>query len=361
VTLRRLAAATCAAAVARCASPVAPRLLATCAAALASFAPAVASAATILVVRSPGAGAVLDEATIRLRAELVAAGFETEAADLASGGDPRVEAEAASVGSRADATLLLLPSSAGADVWLADPATHRTIVQRVAIDLASPQAASVIAVGAVELLRASLVAKTVAPRPPRAPERAEEPPAEPAEAIAPAPAPLLGGARWSAGVATLVGGGGMGPAFGPLLRIAYGTGRLAGRVSVIAPTVEPRVAAAGGTASVLRAVIEAEVVATTAGERATWAPLLALGVGTSYVRVEGNANAGFTGVTADGFFLSATLTAGLALRVSDRSAIVLDAGPSWALPDPSVRIGGADAAHAGSPFLKSSLSVTTSF
>jgi len=334
-----------------------------CAAAVLTCLGSSAWAATILVVRSRDAGAVIDEATIRLHAELSAAGFETQAADVDAGADPRVEAEAAAAKANVDATLLLLPAPSGADVWLADPASHRTIVERVAIDPSSPQAASVIAVGAVELLRATRVASAAPaaePPPPHADRPSDGDLAAPRAAPPPPRRGLLAGGNVAAGVATLIGGGGMGPAFGPLLRLSYGIGHFAGRVSAIGPTIEPRITAAGGSASVLRAVFDGELVATTAGANAAWVPFLSLGLGTSYVRVGGSPSAGFTGVTSDGFFFSSTLGAGLAFRFAERSAVVIDGGPSWTLPDPSVRIAGVDAGHAGSPFLRSSLAVTTS-
>lgn len=125
----------------------------------------------VTVVRSPRPRTMFDEATMRLAAELRAAGFLVRVIDAAPGLDGRGQVEvsarsgeqergAARTAEASFATIAILETARGAaaDVWVADHLTQKTLVRRVEIgDAGSPTAASDLAVRSVELLRASLL------------------------------------------------------------------------------------------------------------------------------------------------------------------------------------------------------------
>jgi hypothetical protein len=114
----------------------------------------------VAIVRSPDATPLMREATTRLGAELLAAGFDTVEVDAPRQVDARGAIEEAGEGAGAFATLSLRPvaRSKAIDVWISDLMTHKTSVRRIAVVVRKKGAASrAIAHRAVELLRASLL------------------------------------------------------------------------------------------------------------------------------------------------------------------------------------------------------------
>jgi len=123
----------------------------------------VAGSSRVVLVRPAGSDALLAEATTRLSAELTAAGFLVTVLDAAPGTDPKTEVESQNLDPPPVATLALsrLGPSATADVWVADRLTGKTLVRHVNVGPATrDRAPTVLAVRAVELLRASLLEAT---------------------------------------------------------------------------------------------------------------------------------------------------------------------------------------------------------
>ena len=121
---------------------------------------AAAAASRVLVVRPRDPDPTLLEAVTRLEAELRGAGFEVVAIPASAGADARAEVEAAQPGIRPIATLTVRASErgAGCDVWIADHLSDKTVVRRIDVrDGDASQAASTLAIRAVELLHASLL------------------------------------------------------------------------------------------------------------------------------------------------------------------------------------------------------------
>ncbi len=153
----------------------------------------------MVVVQSANESQIVNQATTRLRAELAASGFEVITLDRAPGATPRDAVE--DVGFHPVATLSIVSTEKGAavDVWVADHLTGKTLVRRVDIDSqAAPSAPKVLAIRAVELLRASLLeaerAPPASPGPPipadvarwmTTPSAAPEPPSSPADSPPP--------------------------------------------------------------------------------------------------------------------------------------------------------------------------------
>ena len=122
----------------------------------------------MVVVRVPDAAPLVREATTRLGAVLVAAGFDTVEVEAQTETDVRCAVEQAGQGARVFATLALrsVESSAAIDVWIADSMTQKTSVRRVTIAMRTKSATSrEIALQGLDLLRASLLEVESRPSP----------------------------------------------------------------------------------------------------------------------------------------------------------------------------------------------------
>lgn len=316
----------------------------------------------VAVVRATGADPLLAEATTRLEAELAALGFEVVLVEPTAGGDARASVEAAHLTPPPIATLALSHegTSAAADVWVADGLTAKTSVRRIDVrDVSQDRAPSVLAVRAVELLRASLLEAT---RPAKAAERREEDGKKPGEAppekakavpndverfvdagrnedaFAPRVDPKRAGLRGELGAALLTSLSGSSPAFGPMLRVGYGSDRLTGRIGVIAPAFGAGVDGALGGASVRQELAVFELVTTfSAGSR--FVAVLSAGAGVHHARVDGSARAPFTSGAGDSWGALAVGGAGVGVRLGDASGLLADVHALFRTPTFAVRIG----------------------
>ena len=136
----------------------------------------------VILIRPPAAPAAVTEALVRLRGELVAAGFDAEVTELTLGADVRASLEKLAPPSGGSATALVAVVASAdpgsADLWVIDRVTGKTVVRKVnASGTDAPRVAEVLAVRAVELLRASFLELAIA--------------APPASAEAPPPAPRV--------------------------------------------------------------------------------------------------------------------------------------------------------------------------
>jgi len=147
---------------------------------------ALADATRIVVVRPAEDNDIVREAAERLRAELVAGGYEVTMVDLEKGADPTKTLEDPRLGAAAALTIVKAGEGAAIDVFVTDRATEKTLVRKVAVDAHSvPDPAKVLAVRAVELLHASLMeaaapaAQDGAPKAPTSTEPFGDPPPPP--------------------------------------------------------------------------------------------------------------------------------------------------------------------------------------
>jgi hypothetical protein len=342
----------------------------------------------VILLRPPGADRVVIEATTRLEAELRAAGFQVRVIEGTAGADGRTQVEGTVTGPEATprpasfATIALLATDRGAaaDVWVADHITRKTLVRR--LDVSDPgvdNAASDLAVRSVELLRASLL-EVSAPQKRELPADlarwlGEPPPiartfatptltptaAPPASAatVAPAPAPRPASAparaapsRAVAGVEAGIGvlaGGSFGAAPVPVLRIAAPLPlHLAVRATLV-PTAKTELSAAAGTVALGQDLLTIELAYAFGREDATVFPLVAVGGGLYYLRVDGAAKTPYVGEhhnMSAGFFSAA---AGLGVRVHEGVALLVDGSALVLQPEPVVTILGKAAGATGRP------------
>ncbi len=125
----------------------------------------------VVLVRPAAAPPSVSEALVRMRGELLAAGFDAEVMDLPLGADVRASLERlappAAAGKSTTALVAVVPSAdpGTAELWVIDRVTGKTVVRRVSAPPAADptRVAEILAVRAVELLRASFLELAIAP------------------------------------------------------------------------------------------------------------------------------------------------------------------------------------------------------
>jgi len=138
------------------------------------------SARRVVLVVPEAPGAVATEALARVRGELGAARFEVETDVVANNVDRRATVERALRKADARAAFGIFFGAGVAEIWVSDSVTGRTVVQTLPLSTAAPERrAAVLAVKAVDLLKATLSEVWVA-APPPTPTAPTPPPAAPA-------------------------------------------------------------------------------------------------------------------------------------------------------------------------------------
>jgi hypothetical protein len=326
-----------------------------------------AAASRVVLLRS-GGDALPRQAETLLAAELRASGFEVTTRERAPALDLRADIEAAASALRPIAVLALAATSgAGAEIWLSDRLTGKLVIRRIEAGGDGDTAAS-LALRAVELLRGSLLEITVEASP--TPQARPAPPPDVTRFVA-ITAPghrgwFVEGLGLSLGAAVL-GTPTAGATYAPALRLSYGgRGRVCLRLSVLGPgsVAEASVHDGGallGTARVHQdlALLEALV----AFRRdARLQPFLSLGGGLHHVRVSGT---GASPIFPDGqgTSLGAALDAGagLALRLGNRAALVLEAHAVGTLPATEIGVADQRAARVGPFTAVGAAGLSTSF
>ncbi|XXX74839.1 hypothetical protein WMF30_45020 [Sorangium sp. So ce134] len=374
--------------------------LALCAALLVSRAARAEEGAEVIVVRSPRAGKVVEEATVRLAGELRAVGLSARFLDGAPGVEGRAAIERAG-GALAAIAILESDRGAIADAWVADRAAKRTIVRRVELgDPGASNAASDLAVRSAELFRASLldlsdaerrklpepVARWIAeaPRPPAraavAPAagsgRAQAPTAAPAgrsaAARAAAPRGAAGGAApperaardvglsLEAGLAVLVGGVGAVP--GPYLRVEHGLpAGFSVRGTLVPAVVDARLDAPAGSVALGQTAALIGVAYAPGAEAWRIHPVIALGAGAYRLTVDGRANPPHRDRRQAWLTAGVSLGGGLGFRLRPRLTALLQLDVLLLAREPVVTIAGAEVGRTGRPALLPSLGLKLGF
>jgi hypothetical protein len=316
---------------------------------------AAAPAPRVVLVRPPAAPASVAEALVRLRGELLAAGFEAEVVELPLGADVRESLERlmppTENGASATALVAVVASAdpGSAELWVIDRVTGKAVVRRVNAGTAdSSRAAEVLAVRAVELLRASFLELAVAPPNEEAPS---VPTAPAVERWATAP---LEESDWTwaveAGGATAMAVNGPWNAFLPVGRLerAFGN-RLCVRLAFAGLGTTAHVTAPQGSADVSQNVLLAEaVVRFRHGRRLE--PLLSLGGGVMWLNVDGQQMSPNQGVSSMHWAAVGDLGIGMRIPLRHRRfEIGLEAHALLSQPYLSVQYFGQQIGIAGQP------------
>jgi hypothetical protein len=334
--------------------------LALCALASSQAAFAQGARSRVAVVRTESSDRLLRDASTRLRAELISAGFDVVEVDSAPG-DPRAEVEGAEGSAGSFATVALNRASFGAfaDVWISDHLTGKTVVRRLEVTEAS-NAATVLAIRALELLRASLLEVAE-------PQRATEPVLTPPpdvlewmEPVLPEPAPgprsLFAGNTLAVSALGLLGTRGLGLALGPSLRVSHGLGsHWFGRISATGPLVGPEPERAEGRATVRQEFAALDLGVSTAGR--PFAAFGWIGAGVFHLHTAGSAAAPFRATSDNVVSFVSNGGIGALARLGQRTALTAELGVLWLVPHPVVVIAGKDAGSAGVPSFSLALGV----
>ncbi|WP_437726972.1 hypothetical protein [Sorangium sp. So ce861] len=326
--------------------------------------------ARVVLVRPGAADPSISEALIRIRGELVADGFDVELLDAQSASPPRPTMDDAGqqAGSAALIGLFLAPDGQAAELWVIDPRTNETLVRRIDTRGAAPEhLVEVLAVRAVELLRASLLELLMSSRRSAAPlGDAAPPPSEVSrQASRPAERPLDPPSRRSTWGVELGGGllaspGGIGPALLLVARLRVAPlgpiGPLEARLSLAGLGTAPRVAGPQGSATVQQRLGLVELAALPWPELRL-RPRFSVGFGALHVAVDGEASWPYRGGHSARWAFAADAGAGVELGLLRRLDVVVEAHALVAHPYPVVRFVETEAARGARPALLGSLSL----
>lgn len=308
----------------------------------------------VLLVRPPAAPASVTEALVRMRGELLAAGFAAEVIELPLGADVRGSLERLAPPTPGAATALVAVVASAdpgsAELWVIDRVTGKTVVRRVNASPAdSPRMAEVLAVRAVELLRASFLELAIAPQEAAAPARAS--PAVERWATA-----SLEEHDWTwaieAGGASAVAVSGPWNAFLPVARLERAFGqRLCVRLAFAGLGTDGHVTALNGTADLSQTVLLAETLwRFRRGRRLE--PLMSVGAGALRLDVDAHETGAYQAV--GGARWGAAGDVGIGLRVPlrrHRFELGAELHALMAQPYPTVQYFGQEIARVGRPTL----------
>jgi hypothetical protein len=335
------------------------RLLAAGLALVATVAAQAARAATVILVRPENPKAITAEALVRMHGELVSVGFDVQIAATPAGVDPRTSLEQTASGSNVDAVVAILGDATPGpvEVWVIDRVTGKSVVRRIPSQPESNRAAEILAIRAIELLRASLleVAMASGREPPIVPK---PPPAAVTRFVERALEPRRG-SRW----AIEVGGSGVGsfdgvgPALLPMVRLdlALGSHGLM-RATAAGLGTRSHVEARSGSAEVAQQFGLIEAVLRLRPHRRLQ-PFFSLGAGARYTSAEGRASWPYQGLTAGQWSFVTDAGTGIRLSLHSRFEIALEVHAQLAQPYPAIRFNGSSVATAGRPDLLPSLTL----
>ena len=309
-----------------------------------------AKVASVAIAPSLAGDTLIREALNRLRAELPLAGMravDTEEAPAdgtanASVTMSRVEGPNEGEDPRPVVVTVRVVTTPG------DGSQARTLLRRTVIHAAEGAGdASVLAIRAVELLRATLMPAVTGASPPGRDGAAAR------ETMVSAPVPAsVDASRWAValGPVALQSLAGFGSAVGATGRASFRPAApVAFELQAAGPIFAPALTAPAGSAS-LRQELAFVAVTWLLRDGHRLSPHLSAGAGLYHVRVVGHAEGGLA-VSSALWAPLAKVGAGLTLALGRRYALRMDVDALFLQPAPYVVIGTAEAGHAGRPLL----------
>jgi hypothetical protein len=297
----------------------------------------------------------------RLRSELLAAGFEVlSVPDPSEVGPDMLEAVAVRTQSVASIAVERPVGSVSATVWVSEQVTGKTLVRKVRPENVSPDAPSVFALRAVELLRASLLelnephpARGSVPAPDRVRQWVSPPvPSPGASSGAPRPAPALG---LLAGAAALGGPGGVPPGVGPAIGALW---RFAPRWAAEARFAGPvfgSVSGEEGSAALDQELLAAHLRFEMTSPGQPLVPFASLGAGAFRLGGSGRAPNPQAARSDAAWSPVVLLAEGLRVRAGEALGLTLELQTFVATSRPVVRLGDTTALYAGRPMFAGTL------
>lgn len=311
-------------------------------------------AASVLLVRPAVPNAVTAEALVRVQGELRSNGFsiQLDAAESVSELDRMLVTVASDRG--VDAVLAILGAAAPESivVWVSDLATGRSLRREAAFTVQGDRSAEVLAIRAMEFLRASLLEVRLGvgelpPRPAPAPPQFEAVRA-PAPTSEPTVPPAWG---FEVGGAMIASFDGVGPALLPLFRVDHAFSSWAvARLSLAGLGSRARVEGAGESADVTQQIAMLGGVARLRqGQRVR--PVLTLGAGVLRTVAEGRADWPYLGRSAQRLSLLVAVGTGVWLKLGGRYDVAVELHAAFAEPYPVVTFVSSQSASLGHPDL----------
>jgi hypothetical protein len=317
-------------------------------------------AATVILVRPENPKPITAEALVRMHGELVSVGFDVQIVASSAGTDPRASLEQTASGSNVDAVVALLGDATPGpvEVWVIDRVTGKSVVRRIPSQPESNRAAEILAIRAIELLRASLLEVAMAGG--REPPIVLKPPPAEVTRFVDRALDSRKHSRW----AVEVGGSGVGsfdgvgPALLPMVRLDLALGSYGlMRATAAGLGTRSHVEGLSGSAEVAQqfGLIEAGV---RLRPRQRLQPFFSLGAGARYTSAEGRALLWSSrGQTAGQWSFVADVGTGIRLSLHSRFEIALEVHAQLAQPYPAIRFLGSSVATAGRPDLLPSLTL----
>jgi hypothetical protein len=309
-----------------------------------------AAPARVALIREREPNALEQRTLTRLRAELIAAGFEITEVER-HGEDARDAAEAEPQVPGVFATIAIVPRTAdAADIWVADRVTGKTLVRRIQVPPGEARdAAPVLAVRAVELLQASLL-EALEPPPQAEPTSSPVPP--PTAPVVPSDVSAWMQARrptnearfaLQAGAGVIHSFSGVGPAFLPVLGLVFRlTPDLAIGLRAGGPAFSADLAAPEGTIAVRQKLATLEVAYELLSPAASVRPLAIAGVGVYHLDIAGTAAPPYKSELDDVFAAIVTVGPGAKVRFGERVSLLADLRLLVIAPQPIVRAVGVE-------------------
>ena len=325
----------------------------------------------VVLLRPTVSDEVTTDALARVRGELAAAGFEVSTLLR----DPRIDVRAALETSGRElepiATFAIVPGGSTAEIWVCDRIAGKSVIQNVRLDApvaAGEQSRSVVlAVQAVELLKASLAqywlmaaAAAAARRPQPVPPPVAR---EPVVAAAPEVATYAtAGVGLLAGIGWLDSAGAVGPAWQPIVRASYGGARgWAARLTLGGLGSDASLSSGNiGSASIGQQLGALEIVrGFRAGRRVQL--IATLGAGGYRARIAGSGIAPYVGRDSDDWSLLTVGGGGVIFTLVRHLALAVEAQAMLTWPYTTVRLGGTEAGRTGWPSLLLSAGAQATF
>ena len=298
--------------------------------------------------------------TKRVRAELQGLGVDVivikPPAEASSAMRAPLEQAARSVGAVA-AVRLIVSSEGKVEIWVADRVTGKAVVRE--LDASSSSSDATVAVGTVELLRASLMELHTA-----APRRGEAPATEKVISLALPPTIVTVEPPWVPRLSLAVGGGlGFAPGgLGASAEASLGlwvhlAGRLGARVLGHATLAPAHVDTAAGLVDVRSQLFGVAAVYDLRDPLEGWVPSIALGAAAAHVSSTGTAVPPFVSATDATWAFAPLGGAGIARTLARGLRLRADALAAFAVPTTRVRAPDASIGRWGAPQLSFSLGI----
>jgi hypothetical protein len=307
-----------------------------------------ALAATVVIVRPANVSPAMAETVVRIRGELLSAGFTVEIVDGVPDSS-RDSLEKLAEQLRADATLAIVGNTApnSVEAWVVDRLTGKSVMRRLPFEPQSEKAPQTLAIRSIELLRSSFLEINLTPE--ERPHQAVPVEVERLVGVEMVPRrPERFGIEL--GAAGILGNGGVGPAVLPVLALDLAFGQhFFMQATLVGLGTRPSIA----TPKVGSAQVAQQFALLGLGYRfrpgARWQPFVGLAAGALYTSVKGNADYPNRGLSAHQWSLLMDAGVGCRLRLRERFFLALAGHLQMAQPYPSVRFLDNDVATSGRP------------